>query len=279
MSEPVLVAKDLHKRYGNVKALDGVSFSLDPGTITAVLGPNGAGKTTTFRCILGVTPFEGQVLVDGYSSLRQGKSARSRIGYLPQTPAFSDGDSCRQALEFLADLRGVMKDTVEALLERVDLLDQIDTNVAHLSGGMRQRLALAAALISDPPVLLLDEPTANLDAASRGQLLEQVTQLRDEGRTVLISTHFLDSLSDLADRALVLRRGKVLFDGTAEELLSRAPSKRFTVHLNGTSPSAVVEALTAIGVKEESIEHKGTDWEELLALLTEAEEAGTEQGR
>lgn len=277
MSNPVLVVSNLRKRYGSLTALDGVSFALDPGTVTAVLGPNGAGKTTMFRCILGVTTFEGQVSVDGFSSHRQGKAARSRIGYLPQTPAFSDGDSCREALEFLADLRGVEKGTVKGLLKRVDLLDQVDTNVAHLSGGMRQRLALAAALISDPPVLLLDEPTANLDAASRSQLHEQVGRLRDEGRTVLISTHFLDSMSDLADRALVLRQGRVLFDGTAEELLSVAPSKRFTVHLNGTSPSALVKALTAIGVAEESIEHKGTDWEDLLALLTEAEEAGTER--
>lgn len=278
MSDPVLVVSNLRKRYGSVTALDGVNFALDPGTVTAVLGPNGAGKTTTFRCILGVTTFDGQVSVDGFSSRDQGKSARGRIGYLPQTPAFSDGDSCREALEFLADLRGVEKETVKGLLERVDLLSQIDTNVAHLSGGMRQRLALAGALISDPPVLLLDEPTANLDAASRNQLHEQVEHLRDEGRTVLISTHFLDSMS-LADRALVLRQGRVLFDGTAEELLSLAPSKRFTVHLNGTSPSAFVEALTAIGVTEESIEHKGTDWEDLLALLTEAEETEPEPAR
>lgn len=277
MSEPALIVSNLRKRYAAVTALDGVNFALDRGTVTAVLGPNGAGKTTMFRCILGVTAFEGQVSVDGFSSRTQGKRARSRIGYLPQTPAFSDGDSCREALEFLADLRGADKDTIKELLDRVDLVEQFDTDVAHLSGGMRQRLALAAALISDPPVLLLDEPTANLDAASRSQLHEQVARLRDEGRTVLISTHFLDSMSDLADRALVLRQGKVIFDGTAEELLSLAPSRRFTVHLNGTSPSALVEALTAIGVKEESIEHRGTDWEDLLALLTEAEEAGMEQ--
>lgn len=276
MTNPLLKVTDLSKRYGSVRALDGVSFELEPGTVTAVLGPNGAGKTTTFRCILGVTKFEGRIEIDGVSPKRDGKKARSKVGYLPQTPAFNDDDTCSQALEFLGKLRTGGGINVVELLERVDLGEQADTAIAHLSGGMRQRLALAAALISDPPVLLLDEPTANLDAASRAQVHAQVEQLRDEGRTILISTHLLDSLNDLADRALVLQRGQVAFSGTVAELLNLAPSKRFVVNLNGTSPAEFVDALSAIGVRPESIHRKGADWEDILSHLTEGN-AGTEQ--
>ncbi len=271
----VLRVEGLTKRYGSVTVLSDVGFSLEPGTITAILGPNGAGKTTTLKCILGVTDFEGTVEVDGYSSRRQGKKARSRIGYLPQTPAFSDGDTCRQALAFVAELRGSDVSRVESLLKRVDLEEQIDLKVGHLSGGMKQRLALAAALLSDPPLLLLDEPAASLDATSRRQLHDLVAQLRDEGRTIVISTHFVDNLGELADHLLVLRRGRLAYSGTVEELASHAPSKRFVVSLNGTSPSALTQALGEIGVKAESISPAPVSWDELLARVErdETEEA------
>ena len=267
----VLRVEGLTKRYGSVTVLNDVDFSLEPGTITAILGPNGAGKTTTLKCILGVTNFEGRVEVDGYSSRRQGKKARSRIGYLPQTPAFNEGDTCRQALEFLAELRGSDVSRVEPLLKRVDLQEQTDLAVGHLSGGMKQRLALAAALLSDPPLLLLDEPTANLDATSREQLNELVAQLRSEGRTIIISTHFVDNLGDLADNVLVLRGGRLVYKGTVEDLASLAPSKRFVVSLNGTTPSTLIQALGEIGVKADSISPASISWDELLARVANGE--------
>jgi ABC-type multidrug transport system ATPase subunit len=274
---PALKIDGLSKRYGRLLALNDVSFSLEPGTITAILGPNGAGKTTTFKCVLGVTSFDGTVEVDGYSSRRQGKLARSRIGYLPQTPAFDEGDSCRQALRFLAQLRGADVACVEPLLGRVDLAEQTGTKVGHLSGGMRQRLALAAALISDPPLLLLDEPTANLDATSRRQLHDLVMALRDEGRTILVSTHFVDSLGDLADRVLILKEGALAYAGTVADLRRQAPSKRFVVHLNGTAPSEFVDALGAIGVKSDSIVPAAESWDDLLAKVTSGDET-TDEG-
>jgi len=267
----VLRVECLTKRYGSATVLSDVGFSLAPGTITAILGPNGAGKTTTLKCILGVTDFEGKVEVDGYSSRRQGKKARSRIGYLPQTPAFNEGDTCRQALQFLAELRGSDVSRVEPLLKRVDLEEQTDVAVSHLSGGMKQRLALAAALLSDPPLLLLDEPTANLDATSREQLHDLVAQLRVEGRTIVISTHFVDNLGDLADNVLVLRGGRLVYKGTVEDLASLAPSKRFVVSLNGTTPSALIQALGEIGVKADSISPASISWDELLARVANGE--------
>ena len=248
MPSPMLKVEGLVKAYGPLRAVDGASFSVDAGSVVALLGPNGAGKTTTFKCILGVTSFEGTIEVDGLSVTERGKEVRRRLGYLPQTPALSDGDTCRQALEFLAELKGADKGRVARLLELANLWEQRDTKVSRLSGGMRQRLALAAALLADPPVLLLDEPTASLDLESRREFHDLIARLRDEGKTVILSTHFLDRLGDLADRVIVLNQGRVVFDGTMRELAERAPTNRFVVNLNGTAPAAFSEALRAIGI-------------------------------
>ena len=273
MRSPMLKVEGLVKAYGPLRAVDGASFSVDAGSVVALLGPNGAGKTTTFKCILGVTSFEGAIEVDGLSVTESGKEVRRRLGYLPQTPALSDGDTCRQALEFLAELKGADKGRVAPLLKLANLWEQRDTKVSRLSGGMRQRLALAAALLADPPVLLLDEPTASLDLESRREFHDLIARLRDEGKTVILSTHFLDRLGDLADRVIVLNQGRVVFDGTMRELAERAPTNRFVVNLNGTAPAAFNEALQAIGIGPERVTPADSHWEELLlASLPAGEE-------
>ncbi|MBF8286323.1 MAG: heme exporter protein CcmA [Dehalococcoidia bacterium] len=273
MRSPMLKVEGLVKAYGPLRAVDGASFSVDAGSVVALLGPNGAGKTTTFKCILGVTSFEGSIEVDGLSVRERGKEVRRRLGYLPQTPALSDGDTCRQALEFLAELKGADKGRVAPLLKLANLWEQRDTKVSRLSGGMRQRLALAAALLADPPVLLLDEPTASLDLESRREFHDLIARLRDEGKTVILSTHFLDRLGDLADRVIVLNQGRVVFDGTMRELTERAPTNRFVVNLNGTAPAAFNEALQAIGIGPERVTPADSHWEELLlASLPAGEE-------
>ena len=273
MPSPMLKVEGLVKTYGPLRAVDGASFSVDAGSVVALLGPNGAGKTTTFKCILGVTNFEGTIEVDGLSVAEHGKDVRRRLGYLPQTPALSDGDTCRQALEFLAELKGADKGRVVPLLKLANLWEQRDTKVSRLSGGMRQRLALVAALLADPPVLLLDEPTASLDLESRREFHDLIARLRDEGKTVILSTHFLDRLGDLADRVIVLNQGRVVFDGTMRELAERAPTNRFVVNLNGTAPAAFNEALQAIGIGPERVTPADSHWEELLlASLPAGEE-------
>ena len=140
----MLRVQGLTKRFGAVRALDDVSFAVEPGTVVALLGPNGAGKTTALQCMLGITDFRGTVEVGGISVRHRGKEARRRIGYLPQTPALADSDTCAQALSFFASLKGVDKTAIPTLLELVDLKEHARTRLAHLSGGMRQRLALAA---------------------------------------------------------------------------------------------------------------------------------------
>ncbi len=260
----MLKVEGLVKAYGPLRAVDGASFSVGAGSVVALLGPNGAGKTTTFKCILGVTRFEGTIEVDGLSVTERGKEVRRRLGYLPQTPALSDGDTCRQALEFLTELKGADKSRIAPLLEMANLWEQRDTKVSRLSGGMRQRLALAAALLADPPVLLLDEPTASLDMESRREFHDLIARLRDEGKTVILSTHFLDRLGDLTDRAIVLNQGRLVFDGTMRELTERVPANRFVVNLNGTTPAAFNQALKAIGIRPERVTPADSNWEELL---------------
>ncbi len=274
---PIVRLQGLVKGYDTVRAIDGVSLDLEPGTIVALLGPNGAGKTTTFKCILGVTSFEGAVEVDGLSVKRKGKEARRRIGYLPQTPVFGDGDTCHDILEFLADLKGADHKRIELLLKRVELWEQRGHRVGHLSGGMKQRLALAAALLADPPLLLLDEPTANLDIESRRRFHDLILDLRAEGKTIILSTHFVDGLVEVADRAIVLRQGRVVLDGGAGDL-TKSPRKRYVVDLNGTAVTAFMQAMLDLGIGPDRVEPASGHWEEILAsVASAAPEAGAEE--
>jgi ABC-type multidrug transport system ATPase subunit len=250
--ESILSVKSLTKKYGRLTVLDEVSFSVGPGSIVALLGANGAGKTTTFKCILGMTDFRGQIEVAGKSVAKAGKEVRALVGYLPQTPGFSDDDTCFQALRFLADLRGVSVSRIGPLLEKVNLVAQRDVRIRELSGGMRQRLALAAALLSDPPLLLLDEPTANLDAQSREELHALLAQLRQEGRTVILSTHFVEHVADLCDRVILLGAGKVELDESAAGLM-QSQGRYMTVYLNGTPSESFMAALRNAGIGQERV--------------------------
>jgi ABC-type multidrug transport system ATPase subunit len=266
----VVQVEALTKSYGRVQALDGVSFALGQGSVIGLLGSNGAGKTTTFKCMLGVTSFAGEVEIGGVSVRKRGKQARALIGYLPQTPVFNTGDTCRQVLEFFAELKALPAARTAALLEKVELADRADAKVGELSGGMRQRLALAVALLGDPPLLLLDEPTASLDAESRHRFHDLLAQLKEEGKTVVLSTHFLDSLGGLADRIIVLKQGRVTFDGTPQEFAGAA-GRRVTVNLNGTDYAEFVRAAAAVGIAPERIT-PAVDLDEAFASATAEEE-------
>ncbi|HUF52596.1 MAG TPA: ABC transporter ATP-binding protein [Dehalococcoidia bacterium] len=258
----VLVIDKVTKKYGRLTVLDAVSLSLPAGAIVALLGANGAGKTTTFKCILGLTSFKGRISVTGKSVTWSGKDVRKIVGYLPQAPGFSNDDTCHEALQFLGHLRSVPDARVDELLDQVNLARQRDTRIGDLSGGMKQRLALAAALLSDPPLLLLDEPTANLDYESQRELHDLLVQLRSEGRTIVLSTHFVDHVAEIADRIVLLKDGAVALDRPAVGL--RAGGGDITVHLNGTSPASVYAALRDAGVKEEHINPMGVSLQDAI---------------
>lgn len=199
----------LGKRYGDHQVLCDVDLRADRGELLLLLGDNGAGKTTLLRAILGITSYAGRIRVDGLDPLRQGKAVRSRIGYLPQTAGLHGDLSARDTLRFYSALRGFPDVGLRADLEEVGLAGVAERRVAELSVGMRRRLGFAVANLGDPPVLLLDEPTASLDAGSRELLAQRLRALATEGRTILLSTHAQDYLAGTADRAVRLERGRL----------------------------------------------------------------------
>lgn len=240
MVSNVLTVTSVTKRYGKTAVLDNVSLTLGEGSVTALVGENGAGKSTLIKCAVGLSRFEGQIRVGGIDISRDGKRARRLIGYLPQNPAFHPDLTVWESALFYAGLKGVAGAAARTLIERVGLAEHAGKPAGALSGGMRQRLALAVALLGDPPLLLLDEPAASLDTRARLDLRELVKGQRQAGKAILLSTHWVEDVPYIADTALVLRDGKTIFQGPATELGAAGVSgSRLFLRLNGHSPEAV----------------------------------------
>lgn len=204
----MITAKRISKHYGKVTALDNVSFTIEAGEALALWGANGAGKTTAIRCLLGVHSFEGSLILDSIDVQKNGKAARTRIGYVPQEMAFFDM-SVRETLQFYARLKKVSETEIDSALDTVQLVEQDDKAVSALSGGMKQRLALAIALLADPPILLLDEPTASLDAEAQREFVHLIRELNQAGKTIIFSSHRFEEVAALAQSVLVLEGGKL----------------------------------------------------------------------
>lgn len=221
----------IHKRYGSLRALDGVTFALSDG-ITGLLGPNGAGKTTLLRCLATVlAPDSGTIEVFGFDPDKPSErtDVRRRLGYMPQEPGFYQSFTCFDFLDYMAILKEHVDPSarhaeVRAALARTGLDAKSKVKIKKLSGGMRQRLALAQALIGSPPLLVLDEPTAGLDPEQRFRFREMISDLA-ESRTVLLSTHQTEDVSAICDRVLVMDEGRTKFDGTPRELAGLANGK------------------------------------------------------
>jgi ABC-type multidrug transport system ATPase subunit len=225
----MISAANLTVRFGRVRAVDGLSFDLPAGQCLALCGPNGAGKTTIIRSVLGLVRFRGRLTIAGLDTRRRGKAARSAIGYVPQELNFYDDFRSIDALRFFARIRRAAPDRPETVLAQVGLADAARKRVGELSGGMKQRLALALALLSDPPVLVLDEMTSNLDAAARASFLRLLAGLKDSGKTILFSSHRVEEVDALADRVLLLERGRLIRDCTAAEFAPAQPPIRLSV--------------------------------------------------
>jgi Cu-processing system ATP-binding protein len=208
------------KRFGNVLAVHELNLDLHAGETLAFIGPNGSGKTTTLKAALGlVRPTSGRVLVDGFDIAMYGPSARRRIGYLPQRLTFPEGCTARELLRFYARVRGSSTPDAERLLSRVSLGEAADRRVDGFSGGMRQRLGLAIALLGAPGALVLDEPTAALDPGGALMLRDLITEIRSEGTTVLLSSHDLAEVAGLADRVGIFVDGQLALLGPTQELV------------------------------------------------------------
>jgi ABC-type multidrug transport system ATPase subunit len=205
----VITIDHLTKTYGPTTVVDDVSLTIPDGAAYAFWGPNGAGKTTVIRCILGLVAYEGTITVEGMDARSRGKAVRSIIGYVPQELAFYDDMTVIDLLDYSAALRGLGSDRVEAVAGTVDLDGHMDKKVSELSGGLKQRLGIASALIPDPPILLLDEPTSNLDAHARDSAIELLISLRSQGRTLLITSHHADEVGMLVDSVVAMDQGRI----------------------------------------------------------------------
>jgi Cu-processing system permease protein len=201
--------RDVSKSFGRRRVLDGVSMDVRPGRITLLLGPNGAGKSTLLRGILGIERCEGQIRVDGFDATADGRQVRARIGYLPQHGGLAPDLTVAETLAFFAALRGVPADRCGALLDEADLRGHETARAGELSGGLCQRLGFAVALLGQPPILVLDEPSASLDVASRQWLAGRLRRLADAGRTVVVSTHACQELFAVADDRITMAEGRV----------------------------------------------------------------------
>jgi ABC-type multidrug transport system ATPase subunit/ABC-type transport system involved in multi-copper enzyme maturation permease subunit/mono/diheme cytochrome c family protein len=208
----MITIQHVTKRYGTRTAVDDVSLTFHRGQVTLLLGANGAGKSTLLKCLLGTTGFEGSIRVGGRDPLGEGCAVRSLIGYMPQSGGLHQDLTVAQTMRFYSEIRGVPLERSQALVEQAGLSDYRDVTVGELSGGLRQRLGFALALVTNPSILVLDEPAASLDSASRRWLADRLRALAADGRTIVVSTHASQELLDSGHRRVVLEDGRVIAD-------------------------------------------------------------------
>jgi Cu-processing system ATP-binding protein len=235
-----LELKGVAKHFGQTQAVRDVGFQLAAGETVALLGHNGAGKTTLMKLMLGlIRPSAGTIHVLGDDPVTGGSALRRRIGYLPENVAFSPAMTGLETLRFYARLKGQPEAALMPLLERVDLAAAARRRVGTYSKGMRQRLGLAQALLGNPALLFLDEPTTGLDPASRQNFYDLIEMARGGGATVLLSSHALTELADRAGRVIILDRGDLLADGSLDALRQLAPlPTQIRVVLDGSDAAA-----------------------------------------
>jgi lipooligosaccharide transport system ATP-binding protein len=224
-TEPILTAQDLVKRFGDFEAVKGVSFAIEKGESFGFLGPNGAGKTSTMRIISAVSqPSSGSLSILGLDPRTNGPAIRSRIGVVPQEDTLELELSVRLNLEMFGryfDLpRDVIRLRASELLDFAQLSERANDKVDNLSGGMRRRLTIARALINQPEILILDEPTTGLDPQARHLLWERLYRLKREGVTLIITTHYMDEAEQLCDRLVVMDHGSIVAEGPPRDLIA-----------------------------------------------------------
>lgn len=219
----MIEVRNLHKAFGKVKAVDGVSFTANDGQITGLLGPNGAGKTTSLRMLYTLMkPDSGQVLVDGIDANIDPTGVRRRLGVLPDSRGLYKRLSSRENIRYFGRLHGLddalIAQRTEALATALEMGDIIDRRTEGFSQGQRVKTAIARALVHDPRNVILDEPTNGLDVMATRAMRRFLHQLRDEGRCVLFSSHIMQEVAALCDRIVIIARGQVVAEGTPDEL-------------------------------------------------------------
>ena len=240
MAAAVLI-ENLQKSYGDVRAVKDISFTVESGEIFGLLGPNGAGKTTTIRCLCTLTkPDDGKIEVGGVSAIASPKGVRQRLGYVAQEVAIDKVLTGRELLKLQAALyhlpAKVIGDRINQLIDVLGLEEYADKKTGTYSGGILKRLGLAAGLLHQPEVLILDEPTAGLDIESRMVVWQFLQELRSAGTTVLITSHYLEEIDALADRLAIIDKGVVIAEGTPSELKDELGGDRVTLRIREFTP-------------------------------------------
>ena len=227
MSENIVEVRNLTKKYGNKKAVNGISFDIKKGEIFGILGPNGAGKTTTLEMIETLREIDGgSIIVDGLDVTKNAQKIKYIIGVQPQSPAFMDKVKLTEQLQQLASAYGA-KVNAKKLLEEVGLADKAGAYVEQLSGGQKQRFSIVASLVHKPKVFFMDEPTTGLDPQARRNLWELIQQTRDKGVTILLTTHYMEEAELLCDRVAIMDNGKIVAIDTPKNLVKKLLNKGF----------------------------------------------------
>ncbi|MDG6905525.1 MAG: ABC transporter ATP-binding protein [Nitrososphaerota archaeon] len=212
---------ELEKRYGQLKAVDQVSFTVNRGEIFSLLGPNGAGKTTTVEILEGLRQKDGgEVKVLGNDPWKDGYELHRKIGVIPQGFRFFDKSTPKEAVDYYSALFGVKANSDE-ILHEVVLEDSSKVQFENLSGGQKQKVGLALALVNDPQLLFLDEPTTGLDPQARRAIWKVIRSLKNQGRSILLTTHYLEEAEQLADKVAIMNKGKIIAAGTPDELITK----------------------------------------------------------
>jgi ABC-2 type transport system ATP-binding protein len=253
---PKVVVRDLRKQYGAVRAAESVSFDIEDGEIFGLLGPNGAGKTTTLECVIGLRePDSGEIEICGIDARRHPREVKHRIGAALQTTALQDRITPREALALFG---AFYRDAAEPgpLLERFALADKAGAPFETLSGGQRQRLALALAFVNKPELIFLDEPTAGLDPQSRRELHAEIARMKQDGHTVLLTTHYIEEAEALCDRVAIIDKGRIVATGAPDELVARSTSHQ-AVTLTTVQPIDAGLLAGLPGIEDPSVDRGG----------------------
>ncbi len=272
---------NLHKNYEDVKAVQGVSLEIEAGSIFSLLGPNGAGKSTTISVISGLLQAtQGEAYIFGHAISKEPQKAKDKIGVVPQEIALYEDLTARENLEFWGKMYGLRGDVlhqrVDAILEMIELTDRQKSKVEKYSGGMKRRLNIGVALLHKPAIVIMDEPTVGIDPQSRRKILDSVKQLNQEGMTVLYTTHYMEEAQELSDRIAIIDHGKVIAQGTNEELVKIVGEKdRIELTLNQIPNDGLDNWKTLAGVEQLTLEEAKvtllvTDSNQVLPSIFEA---------